>query len=85
MALSLRTLRLVARPLVTRFYHQEPCYTVDLRSDVLTKPSPAMREAMIQATYGDDVFQENQTVNGTYSANGESRGFLDQLLVEQLR
>ena len=34
----------------------------DLRSDTLTKPTPAMVEAMMQAVVGDDVFGEDPTV-----------------------
>ena len=36
---------------------------IDLRSDTVTKPSPAMREAMMSAEVGDDVFGEDPTVN----------------------
>jgi threonine aldolase len=36
---------------------------VDLRSDTVTKPSPAMREAMAKAAVGDDVYGEDPTVN----------------------
>lgn len=36
---------------------------IDLRSDTVTKPSPAMREAMMNAEVGDDVFGEDPTVN----------------------
>ena len=36
---------------------------IDLRSDTVTKPTPAMREAMAQAEVGDDVFGEDPTVN----------------------
>ncbi len=36
---------------------------VDLRSDTVTKPTPAMREAMAAAEVGDDVFGEDPTVN----------------------
>jgi threonine aldolase len=36
---------------------------VDFRSDTVTKPSPAMREAMAAAEVGDDVFLEDPTVN----------------------
>lgn len=36
---------------------------IDLRSDTVTKPSPAMREAMAKAPVGDDVFGEDPTVN----------------------
>ncbi len=36
---------------------------IDLRSDTVTKPSPAMRKAMAEAEVGDDVFMEDPTVN----------------------
>src|SRR5262245_62244941 len=36
---------------------------IDLRSDTVTKPSPAMRKAMADAEVGDDVFLEDPTVN----------------------
>jgi len=36
---------------------------IDLRSDTVTKPSAAMREAMAHAEVGDDVFGEDPTVN----------------------
>ncbi len=36
---------------------------IDLRSDTVTKPSPAMLEAMMEAETGDDVFGEDPTVN----------------------
>ncbi|MGH8876471.1 MAG: threonine aldolase family protein, partial [Stackebrandtia sp.] len=36
--------------------------TVDLRSDTVTKPTPAMREAMATAEVGDDVYGEDPTV-----------------------
>ncbi|MVN87847.1 aminotransferase class I/II-fold pyridoxal phosphate-dependent enzyme [Deinococcus sp. HMF7620] len=35
----------------------------DLRSDTVTTPTPAMREAMAQAPVGDDVYGEDPTVN----------------------
>ena len=35
---------------------------VDLRSDTLTKPTPAMRRAMAEAEVGDDVFGEDPTI-----------------------
>lgn len=34
----------------------------DLRSDTLTRPTPAMREAMLDAEVGDDVYAEDPTV-----------------------
>ncbi|MBU0716698.1 MAG: threonine aldolase family protein, partial [Planctomycetes bacterium] len=36
---------------------------VDLRSDTVTRPSPAMRRAMADAEVGDDVFGDDPTVN----------------------
>jgi Threonine aldolase len=36
---------------------------VDLRSDTVTKPTPAMREAMATAEVGDDVYGEDPTIN----------------------
>ncbi len=36
---------------------------IDLRSDTVTQPTPAMREVMAQAEVGDDVFEEDPTVN----------------------
>ena len=35
---------------------------IDLRSDTVTVPSPAMRQAMFEAEVGDDVFGEDPTV-----------------------
>ena len=36
---------------------------IDLRSDTVTRPTPAMREAMASAEVGDDVFGDDPTVN----------------------
>jgi threonine aldolase len=36
---------------------------IDLRSDTVTRPTPAMRRAMAEAPLGDDVFGEDPTVN----------------------
>src|SRR5579884_2172587 len=36
---------------------------IDLRSDTVTKPTPAMREAMYRAEVGDDVYGEDPTIN----------------------
>ena len=35
---------------------------IDLRSDTVTKPTPAMLQAMMAAAVGDDVFHEDPTV-----------------------
>ena len=36
---------------------------VDLRSDTVTRPTVAMREKMMNAEVGDDVFGDDPTVN----------------------
>lgn len=36
---------------------------IDLRSDTVTQPTPAMLNAMMQAEVGDDVYKEDPTVN----------------------
>ena len=40
-----------------------PDPVIDLRSDTVTRPTPAMRAAMQAAELGDDVFHEDPTVN----------------------
>ncbi len=37
--------------------------TIDFRSDTVTKPTPAMKEAMMKAKVGDDVFGEDPSIN----------------------
>jgi threonine aldolase len=36
---------------------------IDLRSDTVTRPTPAMRQAMLEAEVGDDVYGEDPTAN----------------------
>src|SRR5215204_6216370 len=36
---------------------------IDFRSDTVTKPTPAMKEAMFAAPVGDDVFGEDPSIN----------------------
>lgn len=48
--------------------------TIDLRSDTVTKPSKAMREAMANAEVGDDVFGEDPTVNALQKRCAEISG-----------
>jgi len=38
-------------------------FEIDLRSDTLTQPTPAMKEAMMAAPLGDDVYEEDPTIN----------------------
>ena len=47
---------------------------VDLRSDTVTQPTPAMREAMAKAEVGDDVFGEDPTVNRLEAMAAERMG-----------
>ena len=47
---------------------------IDLRSDTVTKPTPAMREAMEKAEVGDDVYGEDPTVNRLQEIAAELMG-----------
>jgi threonine aldolase len=47
---------------------------IDLRSDTVTKPTPAMREAMAKAEVGDDVMEEDPTVNRLQEMAAERMG-----------
>ncbi len=47
---------------------------IDLRSDTVTKPTPAMREAMYRAEVGDDVYGEDPTVNKLEALAAEKTG-----------
>ena len=49
--------------------------TTDLRSDTVTQPSPAMREAMMSAPLGDDVFGDDPTVNALQDKIAALLGF----------
>jgi threonine aldolase len=55
--------------------------TIDLRSDTVTQPTPAMREAMYKAEVGDDVFEEDPTVNRLEKLAAERVGKEAALLV----
>lgn len=54
---------------------------IDLRSDTVTLPTPAMREAVYQAELGDDVFGEDPTVNRLEKMAAERMGKEAGLLV----
>jgi threonine aldolase len=54
---------------------------IDLRSDTLTKPTPAMREAMATAEVGDDVYGEDPTVNELEARTAELLGKEDAVFV----
>ncbi|MSQ28841.1 MAG: low-specificity L-threonine aldolase [Dehalococcoidia bacterium] len=47
---------------------------VDLRSDTVTQPTPAMREAMYRAEIGDDGYGEDPTVNRLEEVAAERMG-----------
>lgn len=47
---------------------------IDLRSDTVTRPTPAMRRAMAEAEVGDDVFGEDPTVNALEEFGAELVG-----------
>jgi threonine aldolase len=54
---------------------------IDLRSDTVTLPTPAMREAMARAEVGDDVYGEDPTVNRLEAMAAERLGKQAALLV----
>ena len=54
---------------------------VDLRSDTLTLPTPAMREAMAGAEVGDDVFGEDPSINRLQAMAAAMLGHQAGLLV----
>jgi threonine aldolase len=47
---------------------------IDLRSDTVTKPTPAMRRAMFEAEVGDDVYGEDPTANRLEARAAEVMG-----------
>jgi threonine aldolase len=48
---------------------------IDLRSDTVTRPTPAMRAAMAAAEVGDDVYGEDPTVNRLQEAAARLLGY----------
>ncbi len=48
---------------------------IDLRSDTVTKPTPAMRKAMAEAEVGDDHYGEDPTVNRLEALAASLLGF----------
>lgn len=54
---------------------------IDIRSDTVTLPSPAMRDAMAHAEVGDDVYGEDPTVNRLEALAAERVGKAAALLV----
>ncbi len=54
---------------------------VDLRSDTVTRPTPAMRAAMAAAEVGDDVYLEDPTINRLQEMSAELTGMQAGLFV----
>jgi threonine aldolase len=54
---------------------------IDLRSDTVTLPTKEMLQAILQAPLGDDVYQEDPTVNKLEDLAAEKLGKEDALLV----
>jgi threonine aldolase len=50
-------------------------HIIDLRSDTVTQPTPAMRAAMMAAPLGDDVFGDDPTVNALQDKIAQMLGF----------
>lgn len=54
---------------------------LDFRSDTVTHPTPAMREAMFRAQVGDDVYQDDPTTNRLEALAAEALGMEAALFV----
>ncbi|HEY0504403.1 MAG TPA: low-specificity L-threonine aldolase [Lysobacter sp.] len=54
---------------------------IDLRSDTVTQPTDAMREAMVRAPVGDDVYGEDPSVNALQARLAGELGFEAGLFV----
>src|SRR5438034_2253067 len=75
----------------------EAALRLDFRSDTITQPTPAMRQAMADAAVGDDVFGEDPSINeleaeaarifqkeaGLFVASGTQGNLLAQLSLTQ--
>ena len=61
--------------------HKSDDLKVDLRSDTVTQPTPAMREAMMAAPLGDDVFADDPSVNALQEQVAAMLGFEAALFV----
>jgi threonine aldolase len=48
---------------------------IDLRSDTVTRPTPGMRQAMMEAELGDDVFADDPSVNALQDRIAALLGF----------
>ena len=54
---------------------------LDLRSDTVTEPTPEMLDSMRNAEVGDDVYNDDPTVNKLQSITAEKLGKEDALFV----
>ena len=54
---------------------------LDLRSDTVTHPTPAMRKAIFEAVVGDDVYQDDPTTNQLEALAAETLGMEAALFV----
>ena len=61
--------------------HRKRMNKIDLRSDTVSWPTPAMREAMANAAVGDDVYGDDPTVNELQRVAAEITGMEDALFV----
>ena len=50
-------------------------HVIDLRSDTVTRPTEAMRQAMARAEVGDDVYGDDPSVNRLQDMSAERLGF----------
>lgn len=55
--------------------------TIDLRSDTVTLPTQAMRDAMAKADVGDDVYNEDPTVNRLQEIAAQKMGMEEGLFI----
>ena len=61
--------------------HENGTRLVDLRSDTVTQPTAAMRQVMLAAPLGDDVFADDPSVNALQDKIAALLGFDDALFV----
>ena len=54
---------------------------IDFRSDTVTRPSDAMRKAMMNAEVGDDVYGDDPTVNALEKKVAQMMGHESAMMV----
>ncbi|XP_059470598.1 uncharacterized protein LOC132193750 [Neocloeon triangulifer] len=65
----------------SRVYNSSDMIDIDFRSDTVTKPTDAMRQAMASAVVGDDVYEEDPTVQKLERKSAEMIGMEAALYV----